>query len=89
MAPGLLSDISDRTVTADSGEAQSYPRKPLGLAGVLDKFQSEDTTPVIGREFTGVNIVDDLLNADDADALLRDLAITSMPHSSELLTKCN
>lgn len=52
-------------------------REPLKKSGALDKFQHEDTTPTIGREFINVNIVDDLLNGSDADALLKDLAITS------------
>lgn len=52
-------------------------RKPLEFSGALDKFKYEDTTPEIGREFLNVNIVDDLLNAQNADKALRDLAITS------------
>jgi hypothetical protein len=32
---------------------------------------------VIGTEFHNVDIVDDLMNAPNADELLRDLAITS------------
>lgn len=51
--------------------------EPLVLTGILDKFQYEDTTPALGREFANVNIVDDLLNAENANDLLRDLAITS------------
>jgi hypothetical protein len=47
------------------------------LNGALDNFNSEDTTPAIGREFTNVNIVDDLLNAPNSDELIQDLAITS------------
>ena len=78
MVPGLLSDTPIRSVPAESGNNQPYPRKPLELAGALDKFQFEDTTPVIGREYADVNIVNDLINANDADVLLRDLAITSM-----------
>lgn len=54
----------------------AYPQ-PLKQSGSLDKFDSEEVTPVIGREFPSTNIVDDLLNAPDADTLLRDLAITS------------
>ncbi len=54
----------------------SYP-KPLKLTGALDKFIYDDTTPTIGREFPSINIVDDLLNAENADELIRDLAITS------------
>lgn len=60
-------------VSFDDGH---YPT-PLKKSGALDKFDSEDVTPVIGREFINVNIVDDLLNAYESDALLRDLAITS------------
>jgi hypothetical protein len=66
-------------------EPQTY-RQPLKKSGALDKFEHEDTTPVIGREFINVNIVDDLLNGLDADALLTDLAITSTLHISYLLS---
>ena len=57
--------------------AHAQHRKPLDLSGVLDKFSYEDTTPEIGREFLNVNIVDDIMKAENADELLRDLAITS------------
>lgn len=56
---------------------QAEHRKPLQLSGALDIFKYEDTTPEIGREFLNVNIVDDLLNASNADEVLRDLGITS------------
>ncbi|KAF2825120.1 taurine catabolism dioxygenase [Ophiobolus disseminans] len=57
-------------------DKHSYP-SPLTKSGVLDKkFKFEEATPVIGREYTGVNIVDDILNASDSDDLIRDLAIT-------------
>lgn len=75
MAPAATSDIPIRSTSSE--EAPSYP-EPLKLSGALEgKFSFEDTTPVIGREFHNVNIVDDILNAPDADKLLRDLAITS------------
>lgn len=74
MAPGVTSDVPIRSTPSE--ESPSYP-EPLKLSGALDKFSFEDTTPVIGREFHNVNIVDDLLSAPDADELLRDLAITS------------
>lgn len=58
-------------------DAKTYPA-PLQKSGALDsKFEFEESTPVIGREYPSVNIVDDLLNADNADELIRDLAITS------------
>lgn len=52
-------------------------REPLELSGALAGFKYEETTPEIGREYLDVNIVDDLMKADNADDLLRDLAITS------------
>jgi hypothetical protein len=60
------------------GTDATYPRKPLQQSGLLNKkFEGDDLTPVIGREFAATNIVDDLMNATDADTLLQDLAITS------------
>ncbi|KAI0125350.1 taurine dioxygenase family protein [Xylariales sp. AK1849] len=77
MAPGLTSDLLVHSLPSEDGSAKtrSYA-EPLRLSGALDKFPHEETTPIIGREFLNVNIVDDLLNADNADELLRDLAIT-------------
>ena len=59
------------------GTNEHGSRQPLQVSGALEKFSYEDTTPVIGREYFNVNIVDDLLNADNADDLVRDVAITS------------
>jgi hypothetical protein len=56
--------------------AQSQHRGPLKLSGALDKFESFDVTPTIGREFAGVNLAE-WLKATNSDELLRDLAITS------------
>lgn len=79
MAPGIISDSRDHSVASptepDNGRI-SNPQ-PLKLSGALEKFSYEDTTPAIGREFSNVDIVEDLLNAADVDELLRDLAITS------------
>jgi len=55
----------------------NYRREPLKPDGVLDEYRSFDVTPVIGREFPDAQLVD-WLNAPNADALIRDLAITSM-----------
>ncbi|KAF2023313.1 taurine catabolism dioxygenase [Setomelanomma holmii] len=50
---------------------------PLTKSGALDKkFKFEEATPVIGREYPDANVVDDILDASDADELIRDLAIT-------------
>jgi len=78
MAP-LISDTSlplrPTSKEPDPRHVQ-YPA-PLRQSGALDRFSFEETTPAIGREFHNVNIVDDLLNAPNADDLVRDLAITS------------
>ncbi|KAK4442208.1 taurine dioxygenase [Podospora aff. communis PSN243] len=50
-------------------------KEPLKLSGVLDQFTAFDVTPVIGREFVGVDLVK-WLRAPNSDELLRDLAIT-------------
>ncbi|KAF2851520.1 taurine catabolism dioxygenase [Plenodomus tracheiphilus IPT5] len=69
-APSQSQDASVPTTTPTD-----YPRKPLELKGVLDSFQSFDVTPVIGREFSNVNLKD-WLRAPNSDELIRDLAIT-------------
>lgn len=75
MAPAATSDLPVRSATVDEG---FYP-EPLKLSGALDDFEYEDTTPIIGREFLNVNIVDDLLKGPNSDERLRDLAINSKP----------
>ena len=50
---------------------------PLQLSGVLEKYTSFDVTPVVGREFPNVSLRD-WIESPDSDALLRDLAVTSM-----------
>jgi hypothetical protein len=61
-------------------------KEPLKLSGALDHLEHFDVTPVIGREYVNVDLVE-LLRAPNSDELLRDLAITSWlplnagPHS--------
>ncbi|KAL2257833.1 hypothetical protein VTK26DRAFT_9112 [Humicola hyalothermophila] len=50
-------------------------KEPLKLSGALDHLEYFDVTPVIGREYVNVDLVE-LLRAENSDALLRDLAIT-------------
>lgn len=57
-------------------KAHTDHREPLKLTGALDKLDSFDVTPIIGREFVNVDPVD-LLRAPNSDELIRDLAITS------------
>ncbi|RGP77469.1 aminopeptidase [Fusarium longipes] len=57
------------------GDAQSRTRldQPLTYTGSLDNYSQFDVTPVIGREFNGLQIRD-LLKWDDVH--IRDLAVT-------------
>jgi hypothetical protein len=55
--------------------ARSRLTEPLFYSGLLDKFKHQDLTPVIGREFEGLQVTD-LLKGDDK--VIRDLAATSM-----------
>ncbi|KAF4873340.1 Alpha-ketoglutarate-dependent taurine dioxygenase [Colletotrichum siamense] len=50
-------------------------KEPLKLSGALDKYEHFDSTPIIGREFPGLDIKE-LLRAPNSDDLIRDLAIT-------------
>lgn len=67
------------TTTTEESKQGSQPwthRVPLRLKGVLNEFESFDTTPIIGTEFPKANLKE-WLEAENADELLRDLAITS------------
>ena len=59
-----------------NAKTERYP-EPLVPAGALDGLEFVEVTPVIGREYPRVNLVNDILHAEKSDALLRDLAIAS------------
>jgi hypothetical protein len=59
--------------------AHSRHVAPLKYGGTLDKFSFEETTPLLGREYINVNLANDVLKAENADDMIRDLAITSKP----------
>ena len=59
-------------------------KEPLELSGILDKYESFDVTPVLGKEFPKANVVD-WMNDPKSDELLRDLAITG---ELSVLTLC-
>lgn len=63
------------------GHAQARPtiHAPLTYSGSLDSFTYTDITPVIGREYTDVQIAQVLHAEDqDRDRLIKDIAITGM-----------
>jgi hypothetical protein len=78
MAPIAISPDEDVHKNGNDTSTKHRNARPLKKSGALDgAFKFEDVTPAIGRVYPTTNIVDDLLNSNDADALLRDLAITS------------
>jgi hypothetical protein len=79
MAPGLLETVSQAVPILPS---KSLSSKPLQPSGALDKYESFDVTPVIGTEYPGLKVVD-LLNDENADDLIRDLAIKSNPKRTQ------
>ena len=68
------------------GSAQDQARtrltKPLEYTGLLDSYKNSDLTPVIGREYHGLQINNLLaLPMESGDAVIRDLAVTSQTRS--------
>lgn len=55
-------------------QARTRLTKPLKYTGTLDSFKNQDLTPVLGREYEGLQ-VRDLLKW--GDGMIRDLAVTS------------
>jgi len=72
MAPSATSPVEAEVPLRSKGSA----KVGLNLTGALDNFVFDEVTPVIGREYTNTNIVDDILSKPNADELLKDLAIT-------------
>ena len=68
------------STTLRGGHEESRPRisQPLEYSGSLDSYSKGDLTPVIGREYRGLQVAD-VLASEDRDRLIRDLAVTSMP----------
>ncbi|CZT21910.1 related to taurine dioxygenase [Ramularia collo-cygni] len=72
MAPGAV-DTALPTMSTDRKKEYPTPIKP---SGSLDAFEYEDSTPIIGREYLSMNIVNDILQAPNSTARIRDLAHT-------------
>lgn len=65
-------------ITPKADEQKHHAPQPLSVSTALDsKFKFEELTPVIGREYPTLNLVDEVINAENSDELIRDLAITS------------
>lgn len=74
--PEVVEDKGVQVQEEELPELYTNHKEPLKLSGALEVFDSFDVTPVIGREYSNVDLVK-LLRAPNSDELLRDLAITS------------
>lgn len=80
---GSDGQLQSSSIRGGHVESQTRCHKPMVNSGSLDKFSQRDLTPVIGREFEGLQ-VRDILKADEQ--LIKDLAVTSQPL---LPARCN
>jgi len=73
--PTVIEDTHSRI---RGGHPDSRPQisRPLEYSGSLDRYQHQDLTPVIGREYEGLQ-VGEILQSADRDQLIQDLAVTS------------
>lgn len=67
-------DTPDSNIVGGSPSARSRLLEPLAYAGSLERFKHQDVTPVVGREYEGLQVTDLLKWGDD---MIRDLAVTS------------
>jgi len=71
----------DANIIGGNASARSRLLNPLVYSGSLDRFKHQDLTPVIGREFEGLQVTDLLRWGDE---MIRDLAITGTAFHSLL-----
>ncbi len=83
--PSVIEDQSaGQNIVGGHATARTRLAQPLQYSGSLDRYTSNDLTPVIGREFLDLQIVD-LLNSQDD--MIRDLAVTSKHAPAQLLCR--
>jgi hypothetical protein len=66
--------VSVAKIIGGHDSAKSQLSEPLVYFGSLDNFKQQDLTPMVGREFEGLQVTDLLQWGDE---MIRDLAITS------------
>jgi hypothetical protein len=93
MAPSVVQNVTQTVsdLSLNPLKAKTLIKEPLKSSGSLDQFPQEDLTPALGTEFSTATQLSQLLKADNADELIRDLAILSIPkhHPSLILQSPN
>jgi hypothetical protein len=79
MPPSIVQNVTETvsTLSLTPGKGKSLLKEPLKYSGSLDQFPYEDLTPSIGTEFSSATQLSQLLQSDDADKFIKDLAILS------------
>jgi hypothetical protein len=70
--------------TYREGNEEPQPRDSIKYSGSLDSYSQNDLTPVIGTEYEGLQVTD-ILESDQCDRLIKDLAVTGALHPIFLL----
>jgi hypothetical protein len=65
----------DSNIVGGDSNARSRLLEPLSYSGSLDSYKHQDVTPVLGREYEGLQVTD-LLNW--GDEMIKDLAVTGL-----------
>ena len=76
MAPALIDNTQNGAAVQNGHTNTNKVQLPLKSNGSLARYNYNDLTPNIGREFPTANLVD-MINAPNADELLTELALTS------------
>ena len=71
-----IPDGKEESQVNGSHTVRTSHRASLQSKGSLDRFESFDVTPIIGKEFPSAQLTE-WLDAPNSDELLRDLAIIS------------
>lgn len=75
MVASTLQKTLSSTIKGGNPLAQSQLSSPLQDSGSLDRFPHSELTPVIGREYTGLQLTD-ILNSENSDRIIQDFAVT-------------
>ncbi|GLA39136.1 hypothetical protein AnigIFM63309_006467 [Aspergillus niger] len=73
--PSAVESASASTIRGGHEESRPRISEPLQYSGLLDSYSHQDLTPVIGREYRGLQVAD-ILKAENSDHIIKDLAVT-------------
>lgn len=73
--PAVIKNTTSSAIRGGEWQARTRLSRPLEYTGSLDSYTQLDLTPVIGREYHGLQIAD-VLKSKDRDQIIKDLAVT-------------